>query len=617
MKKIKHPISAASLLLCVIVLISVRLSHPPKNILSYDTFGYYIYLPARHIYHDPGIHNFEWVKEINQKYNNTPTFYQFSEGINGQKVIRFNRGISYLLAPGFYVGHAWAKLSGAPQDGFSKPYQQAIWIWGMIFNLLGFYLLKKILLRYFNDLTTGVTLIVLLLISNLYFFYGYGSDIPHVYLFTLNAALIWFTIHWHHHLKIWDAALIGLTLGMIAISRISEVLIVFIPLLWGVKNKETLKSKFSLFLNKWPHVLVAIIAGIIPLLSQIIYWKSVSGEYLYQTYNDPGSTLDLMNPRFFHTLLSFRKGWLIYAPVMILALWGIYKAFRKKEEWAWAILVYIALDIYVISSFTSLLSYGWRAFLQSYVALVLPMGVFIQWMLSKKPLTIVGWCMILVILGVINIFQAWQINMGIIDGSRMTMKYYVSVFMKKHPPENAKKYLLVQRSATGREDLKETESYFNHVLKFYDFETPNPKLQSHIDSIVSFSGRYCLRLDSTIEFTPGLECTYGDISNRKWVWIRLSARVYPAQPLEGSSVLLVTHAIRNGQAYKYTARKIADTLFHLKPNQWNYVWHDYMTPEPISAEDGIKSYIWNRNKNPVFVDDIRIEVFEPLSSIIE
>ena len=612
MKKIKYPISTASLLLCVIVLIGVRLNYPPKNILTYDTFGYYIHLPTRHIYHDPMIQNFEWVKEINQKYNNTPTFYQFSEGINGQKVIRFNRGISYLLAPGFYAGHVWAKLSGAPQDGFSKPYQQAIWIWGMIFNLLGFYLIKKILLRYFNDLTTAITLVVILLISNLYFFYGYGNDIPHVYLFTLNAALIWFSIRWHHHFKIWDAALIGFTLGIIAITRMSEILIVFIPLLWGVKNKESLHSQLRLFCNKWQHIVFAVIAGIIPILSQIIYWKQASGQFVYHVYTDPGSTLDLMNPRFFYTLLSFRKGWLIYVPVMIFALWGIYKAFRRKEEWAWAVLVYIALNFYVISSFSSLLSYGWRAFLQSYAALVLPMGIFIQWMLSRKPLAIAGWCIILAILGVINIFQAWQINMGIIDGSRMTMKYYVSVFMKKHPPENAKKYLLVQRSVTGREDLEKTDNYFNHVLKFYDFETPNPNLKSHIDSIVSFSGKYCLRLDSTIEYTPGLECSYGDISNGKYAWIRISARVYPTQQLEDPSVSLVTHAIRNKQTYKYSARKITDTIFHVQPNQWNYVWHDYMTPEPISAEDGIKSYIWNRSKYPVFIDDIRIEVFEPI-----
>ncbi len=618
--KIRENVSLTVLIIIAILLSFVRFTHPHKNILSYDAFGYYIHLPARYIFDDPGLRNFKWVEEINKTYENTPTYYQFSEGIDGQRVIRFYRGMSYMLMPAFWAGDLWARISGAPRDGFSAPYTNAIWIWGLIMNLIGLWFSRKILLCYFDELATTLTLILIFLISNLYFFMGYGNEIPHVHLFTLLTLLIWFTIRWHEKPALKTALAAGLTAGLIAASRPSEVLVMLIPLLWGIYDRESALNKFRLILKNWPSVLLMGLGFSLLLIPQFLYWKAVAGKWFYQAYNDPGSQLDLRNPRFLYTLLSFRKGWLIYAPVMIFSLWGLWKSVKEKKAWAWGVTAYFLLNLYLISSFTSLVSYGWRAFIQSYAALLLPMALFAHYLVHTSKAKQYVLAAILVFLGVLNIFQAMQINLCTIDGSRMTRAYYFATLFKKYPSDKDRELLLPERTVTGKESLKNPEKFFNRVVRFFDYEVPNPEYNRWLDSSLAYSGRYSLRLDSTLEFPRGLECRYGDLTQRSYIYIRISARVFPdanANDLDKSPLLLVTHAIRDNQVFKYFARSISDTSLHIKPGQWNYFWTDYMTPEGIRPEDGIKSYLWFRGKKGYHIDDLRIEVFEPIEDLVQ
>jgi len=618
--KIKENPSLTTLIIIALLLTIIRFSHPHKNILSYDTFGYYIHLPARYIYDDPGIRNFKWVEEINKIYNSTPTFYQFSDGADGQKVIRFYRGMSYVLMPAFWAGDVWARLSGAPRDGFSTPYTTAVWIWGLLLNFAGLWFSRKILLRYFDELTTTVTLVLMFLVSNLYFFMGYGNEIPHVHLFTLLALLIWFTIRWHDAPNPKTALAAGLTAGLIVASRPSEVLVLLIPLLWGVHDKESAINKFNLLLKNWPSVLAMGFAFVILLIPQLLYWKAVAGQWLFNAYNDPGSQLDLRNPRFLHTLLGFRKGWLIYSPVMIFSLWGLWKSIKEKKIWANGIAIYFLLNLYLIASFTSLVSYGWRAFIQSYAALLLPMALFANYLLHFSKVKKIALTAFLIFLGVLNVYQAMQINNGTIHGSRMTRAYYFATLFKKYPTDKDQELLLPERSVTGKETLKHPGSFFNRVVRFYDYEVPNPEYNKYLDSTLSYSGRFSLKLDSTLEFPRGLECKYGDLSNRSYIYIRISARVFPdasVSDLDKSPLLLVTHAVRNNQAFKYFARSISDTTLHILPGRWNYFWAEYMTPDGIKPEDGIKSYIWFRGKKGYHIDDLRIEVFEPMECMVQ
>jgi hypothetical protein len=97
-------------------------THFPNNVLSFDVFGAYLHLPANFIYHDPFLTDWSWIEEVNQKYNATPSYYQFWQADTGRQVIKYPLGFALIYAPFFFLGHFLADFLGYPQDGFSEPY---------------------------------------------------------------------------------------------------------------------------------------------------------------------------------------------------------------------------------------------------------------------------------------------------------------------------------------------------------------------------------------------------------------------------------------------------------------------------------------------------------------
>jgi len=51
----------------------------------------------------------------------------------------------------------------------------------------------------------------------------------------------------------------------------------------------------------------------------------------------------------------------------------------------------------------------------------------------------------------------------------------------------------------------------------------------------------------------------------------------------------------------------------IKPGKWNKIKLDYLTPEVRSKNDELKIHIWNKGKKTFYIDDINIELFEPIS----
>src|SRR3990172_2734804 len=213
----------ALLLCCALLLIGY--AHFPLNILCWDVFGYYLYLPLTFIYHDLGLHDRSIIDTIIQNYHSTGSFYQAFESPTGDWVMRYPIGLSILYSPSFFVGHLIAKIGGYPADGFSAPYQYSIWAGSMFFAFIGIFILRKSLLKFFEEKIVVVLLIVIVMGTNYTLHtsvHGQGA-MPHDYLFTLYAFILWFTIRWHESYKLKHAVLLAIACGLAALSRPSEV----------------------------------------------------------------------------------------------------------------------------------------------------------------------------------------------------------------------------------------------------------------------------------------------------------------------------------------------------------------------------------------------------------
>ncbi|MCK5776662.1 MAG: glycosyltransferase family 39 protein, partial [Bacteroidales bacterium] len=314
-----------SLLACCVVsiiLLQYRVSHSdirsdiPLKVTTWDAFGYYMYLPSIFIYQD--ITDLKWLPEVDSKYSVTGgKVYQAEKNENGDYVFKYLIGVSIMESPFFLLGHLIAENTKHEADGFSPPYQYAIAFGAVIFCILAIFLLRTLLLRFFSDRSTAISLVLLVTATNLIQYVSIDSGMSHSYIFPLYVIVIYTTIKWHSKPSILWASLTGLTIGLATICRPTEAIMLFIPLLWNTQTKEVSKAKWNQVKKYKIHILYAVIFGFIGILPQLIYWKIASGSFIYNV----GSKWVFLNP-FFRVLFGWESGWFIYTPITIFFILG-------------------------------------------------------------------------------------------------------------------------------------------------------------------------------------------------------------------------------------------------------------------------------------------------------
>jgi len=110
-----------------------------------------------------------------------------------------------------------------------------------------------------------------------------------------------------------------------------------------------------------------------------------TGSFLYFSYGEERFFFD--NPQIFRGLFGYRKGWLLYAPIMFFALIGVFFLRNKLKAFFLPIILFVTLNIYVILSWWAWWyggSFGLRAFIDSYALLIFPLAAIISFFYQKS-----------------------------------------------------------------------------------------------------------------------------------------------------------------------------------------------------------------------------------------
>lgn len=398
----------------------------PLMLTTWDAFGYYMYLPSMFIYKD--CRELKWVAEVDNKYKATGgTGWPAEKLSNGNYVFKYLGGVAMLEMPWFFTGHLIAKATGAPRDGFSPPYQYALGFGILVYGMLTIFLLRRVLLYYFTDVAVAVTLLLLILATNYLQYGAIDNAQSHGPIFLLYALVLFTTLQWHKQPRMIWAALTGYIIGLATMSRPTEAIMVFIPIMWGMQNKGATKEKWRMVKDHRNHVIVAAVCGLLGILPQLLYWKSVTGSFMY----DVGSKWDFANPHF-RVLFGWEKGWFIYTPVTVFFIVGMF--FVKKYPFRKSVLWFCLLNIYIIIAWHIWRyggSYSTRALVQSYPVFALPFAAFVERVNHKK------WKWAFYALGAyligVNLFQISQYNKTILHYDDMNRRYYGSIYLNPHP----------------------------------------------------------------------------------------------------------------------------------------------------------------------------------------
>lgn len=385
------------------------------NATSWDAFGYYMYQPGFLIYGD--VKNLDWVPQIDSTYHVTGgKLYQANRISNGNYVFKYLGGISIMQLPFFYIGHILAKYENVPQDGFSWPYQYSIMLGAICWFFIGLLFLRKALLNFFSDSITGLTILLLFLATNLPQYISIDGAMSHSFIFPMYCYMLWLTIRWHNKPSIIIAFFIGLTCGVATISRPTEIIMLFIPLLWGCQTKDLYRQKWHLVKQNLSHVYLAIAGAFIGILPQLLYWQYTTDSLIY----DVGSKWYFLTP-WFRVLFGFYSGWFIYTPISLIFIIGFW--FMKNQPFQKSVITFCLLNIWIVIAWSDWkygVSYAGRALSQGSPIYAFALASFLTKYYSRKRrpwILLVG-----IILIFVNFYQIKIYNSGIYNNFSVVEK---------------------------------------------------------------------------------------------------------------------------------------------------------------------------------------------------
>jgi hypothetical protein len=346
-----------------------------------------MYLPAAFIYND--LKEVKFLDNVIDKYRPTADPYQVFTHESGNKVMKYSIGQSVMYAPFFAVAHAWASATDAyPADGFSFPYQFMISMGSLIVSFLGLFWLMTVLRFYFREGVVALTLLLIVFGTNYLNYSAIDGAMTHNNVFSLGALLLLTSHRFYVRATLSRAFLIGLCLGLMALTRPTEIIAAIIPLLWGLDltQKGALKKRLEFLGGHWGKLLAAAAVTMLIGSIQIIYWKYVSGDWLVYSYQDQG--FDWLSPHLNKGFFSYKAGWLIYTPLMALSLIGFIPLLRRKSALFPVLFIHALLFIYVAFSWSVWWyggSLGQRTMVQEYAVLAFPLAAFLSWVFWARP----------------------------------------------------------------------------------------------------------------------------------------------------------------------------------------------------------------------------------------
>lgn len=426
-----------TILFSAVTYVATEFHKHPFKVMGGDGLSYYAYLPLTLNYQDLKM---EFYSQGEDDIVTKSRFGGFPKPTpNGNWVIPTSMGLALLASPFVVAGHLFALMTPFENSGYSAPYMVGVLLSTLFYLGLGLIFLRKVLLSCFNETITLITLLCLVFGTNLLYYIINQPFMSHVYSFSLISVFLFLTVSWHRKQKTWILLLLGFTLGLISLVRPVNVIIVVLFFLWNVRSFRNLRDKFIFWLKKPQLILFMVLPFLVVWLPQMLYWKHVTDQYFYWSYStQSGEKVGFFfgNPQILNVLFSYRKGWLLYTPIMIFALTGMLLMKKKSGEFQTGTIATFLLFLYITSSWWSWwygCSFGQRPFVDIYGLLAVPFASALFTLSgSGKKVRIAGYS-ILSFFVFLNLFQTWQISHYLLDPIKMTGKSYWYHFLRTSP----------------------------------------------------------------------------------------------------------------------------------------------------------------------------------------
>lgn len=415
----------------------------PHRLTKDDVQYYYIYASAIVVYKD---YNLEHV------YQQLPDEVRSNLWLSKDKessryYSKMAMGMAMVYAPFTAFAHyVLVPLMDYPADGYSPPYKIGLLISALCFFLFGLWQLRKILLKYYDEFITALTLIVVAFGTNITWYVSSEASMSHIYSFALVIFLYRMLERWFEKPGIGLTLLNGLIFGLIVLIRPTNLMFVILFFVGG-----NFAERIRFLLNNYGKLILMMLAFLMVWAPQLLFWKWVSGDWFLYTYGNEGFFWN--NPQIMNSLFSYRKGWLVYTPLMVLSFAGLPFLWIKYRPLFWQVITVLGLAIYINSSWWCWWfggSFGNRAYIDAYGIYALSVAAVFQAVagLKKSLLSAVG-VVVIAAFVCLNLFQTWQYRMGMIHYFSETKTTYWINFIKTKPQPGYNENLVYPDNEAG------------------------------------------------------------------------------------------------------------------------------------------------------------------------
>lgn len=587
-----NSLSKASLWVCVLACLIILFGKPLMTDMSldnlggrimWDIFGYYLYLPATFIYHDPLITDISWFSTLFDTYQPSSTPYQIWSAREGTQLIKYSMGMAILYLPWFLIGHLFAFLTGAPMDGMSDPYQYAVATGSFVYVFIGIFYLRKILVRLFSERLAILGIVLVVLGTNFLQISTNNTLTPHPYQFTLYALVFWNVIRWYDTRE--KKFLYGFAVfwAISLLARPSSFVLFPIVAYWQCANFSDIKIRTRWWFKEGRKNLIKVaIVMFVVALPQMVYWMFTTGKPLFYSYQSDG--FDFLTPYIAEVLWSYRKGWWLYTPIMILSLIGLLPLWKNNKSIGLPMAMFWFFNLYVVSSWNCWWyggSFGHRAFIDAYPLYMVSIVAFVQWVWTKNWIAKLGTSVLVTAFCVLNLFQSWQMNHWMISDTHMTEKYYWAIFGKTSTTPEDRMYLGLNR---------------------------------HPDTKFDRSLPYELVLDTTVSgieddpqrWGPGnfnFQLPMEDVSLAEHTWWEVKVK---------SNVVSREDAwLRVQSRHDHDNTKTKEYLLCPADSNECELYVEYLSPILKADRDYIRLYVVSDNDQPIEVKELSVKVYAP------
>ena len=323
---------------------SIPLNNPP---IRSDGQGYYMYLPAFFIYHDPEMH---FIDELGTAIlAKDGSYFQAS---TGAYVDKYTMGTAVMELPFFLLAHLITLvINPEAANGLSSLYQWFNIISGGVWFAVGSFFSYLIASRYSDKKSAIWALGLCTFGSNLFHFMSYDGSFSHVYSYAAIAIFLWYIIRIEERdAKGWEYLILGLLYGLIILVRLTDATVIILYGFFGITSWKGFVERIKKIFHP-KRLLLPIAGAFIVFLPQMLYWYRTAGVFFMNSYGETDAGFIYWYcPKFLNVLFTLNKGVYFWCPLLLLCTVFFVIESKKVKELLFSLAVFYVIYLYVIAS---------------------------------------------------------------------------------------------------------------------------------------------------------------------------------------------------------------------------------------------------------------------------